>query len=125
MGTAIFETSNQPWVFLFTIYGGIVLGMLYDILDITRRFLRGRRVMAIFFDILYWIVGTAFLFALLWVACDGEFRYFDVLGFALGAALWFLGPGKFVKWAHQKIRQWAHRQWSRFRSTKLYQILYK
>ena len=125
MGTAIFETSNQPWVFLFTVYGGVVLGALYDVLDIARRLLRGRGAMIVLFDVLYWMLSTAFLFGLLWFACDGEFRYYDVLGFALGAAIWFLGPGKFVKWAHRKIRQWTHALWSRFRGTGLYKFIFK
>lgn len=125
MGTAIFETSNQPWVFLFTVYGGAVLGLLYDILDIARRSLKGRKALVVLFDILYWVVATAFTFALLWYACDGEFRYYDVLGFALGAALWFLGPGKALKWAHRKIRQGLHVLWSRFRGTGIYRFLFK
>lgn len=125
MGTTLFETSNQLWVFLFTLYGGAVLGLLYDILFIIRKFLRGKKFLTVLFDIVYWVLATAFLFLLLYYACDGEFRYYDVLGFGLGAALWFLGPGKAVKWMHMKIRQGLHALWFRFKGTALYKLIAK
>jgi spore cortex biosynthesis protein YabQ len=125
MGTSLFETSNQLWVFLFTVYGGVVLGLLYDLFSIIRRFLHGKKILVIFFDIVYWIIATVLAFALLYYACEGEFRYFHALGFALGAALWFLGPGKGVKWLHKKIRQGLHLLWSHFKGTSLYKFIFK
>ena len=102
-----------------------MLGLMYDLLEIARQFVRRRKAMAALFDALYWIVATAFAFALLYYACEGEFRYYDVLGFALGAALWLLGPGKAVKWAHRKIRQGLRALWGRFRSTGVYRFIFK
>lgn len=125
MGTTLFETSNQLWVFLFTLYGGAVLGLLYDILFIIRKFLRGKKFLTALFDILYWLLAVILIFALLYYACEGEFRYYDVLGFGLGAALWFLGPGKAVTWLHMKIRQVIRVLWSRFMNTAVYKFLFK
>jgi spore cortex biosynthesis protein YabQ len=125
MGPALFETSNQLWVFLFTVYGGVVLGLLYDLLSVIRMFLKGKHVLIVFFDILFWLVAAALSFALLYYACDGEFRYYDVLGFGLGAALWFLGPGKGLKWICNKINRGLHLVWNRFKGTVLYRFLFK
>jgi spore cortex biosynthesis protein YabQ len=125
MGPSLFETSNQLWVFLFTIYGGVVLGLLYDLFRAVGRFLKGRHVLVAFLDILYWIVATALLFALLYYACEGEFRYYDVLGFCIGAALWFLGPGKGLRWMQRKINNGIHFLMSKFKETSLYKYLSK
>lgn len=125
MGPTLFETSNQLWVFLFTIYGGVVLGLLYDLLRAVGLLLRGRRVLVAFLDILYWVLATVLLFALLWYACEGEFRYYDVLGFAIGAALWFLSPGKGLRWAQSKITSGYHFLASKFKGTALYRFIAK
>jgi spore cortex biosynthesis protein YabQ len=125
MGPSLFETSNQLWVFLFTVYGGIVLGVLYDLLDIIRKVIRARRLMTAVFDIAYWSAATALAFLLLYFACEGEFRYYDLLGFASGAALWFLGPGRAVRWAQRKAMRGLHALWSRFKTTALYKLLSK
>lgn len=125
MGPAIFDTSNQLWVFIFTMYGGICLGLLYDILYVVRVSLGAKQALTALFDIVYWVLGTALAFGLLYYACEGEFRYWDALGFALGAALWFLGPGKAVKWAQRKIACGLRTLWCKFKLTWLYQILVK
>lgn len=125
MGPAIFETSNQLWVFLFTIYGGIVLGVLYDLCYVIRVFLHGKHIMTVFFDIVYWILATALSFALLYYACEGEFRYYDALGFGIGAALWLLGPGKAVKWTQRKAMHGLHIIWSKFKGTAVYKFIFK
>jgi spore cortex biosynthesis protein YabQ len=125
MGPSLFETSNQLWVFLFTIYGGVVLGAMYDILYVIRKFLRGKRILTVLFDIVYWIVSTAMIFGLLFYACEGEFRYYDALGLALGEALWFLGPGKAVRWIQRKISAGIHFIWGRFKMTGVYKFIAK
>jgi spore cortex biosynthesis protein YabQ len=125
MGPSIFETSNQLWVFLFTIYGGAVLGALYDLLYIIRKILRGKRVLTVLFDVVYWVAATAIIFALLYYACEGEVRYYDVLGLVVGAALWFLGPGKAVGWLQRKIWQGVRFVWGRFKMTRVYRFIAK
>jgi spore cortex biosynthesis protein YabQ len=125
MSPSLFETSNQLWVFLFTVYGGVVLGALHDLLFIIRKFMRGKRALTALFDIAYWVAATALIFALLYYACEGEFRYYDALGLGLGAALWFLGPGKAVRWIQRKVGQFAHTVWERFKGTRLYRFIAK
>jgi spore cortex biosynthesis protein YabQ len=125
MGPKLFETSSQLWVFLFTVYGGVVLGALYDLLFILRKLLRAKRILTVLFDIAYWATATALIFALLYYACEGEFRYYDVVGLALGAALWFMGPGRAVRWAQRKISNGIHFIWMKFKGTVVYKFLAK
>jgi spore cortex biosynthesis protein YabQ len=125
MGPSLFETSNQLWVFLFTIYGGVVMGALYDLLYIVRKMLHGKHILTVLFDIAYWVAATALIFALLYYACEGEFRYYDALGLGLGAALWFLGPGRAVRWVQRKVGQAVHAVWVRFKLTKVYKFIAK
>jgi spore cortex biosynthesis protein YabQ len=125
MAPSIFETSNQLWVFLFTVYGGIALGLLYDVLYIVRVSLGGSRVLTALLDVAYWLIATALAFGLLYYACEGEFRYYDALGFALGAGLWFWGPGKAARWAQRKIAKGLNALWRKFKLTRIYQMIAK
>ena len=106
-------------------YGGVCLGLLYDVFYLIRVTLGYKKVLTVVLDVTYWVIGTAFAFGLLYYACEGEFRYYDALGFALGALLWFMGPGKAVRWAQRKIAHGLHLLWGKFKLTKLYQIVAK
>ena len=125
MGSALFGTSNQWWVFLFMVYGGIILGLLYDLMAAVRALLRARRALGALFDLLYWLAATAIAFTLLYLAGQGEFRVFNALGFGIGAALYFLGPGKLL----QTACKWLVRRWRvvlvRLKGTAFFRFLMK
>lgn len=125
MKPGIFETSGQLWVLLVTIYGGALLGVFFDALFITNRVLGGRRVLTAIFDALFWVVATTLCFGLLYFAHDGAFSLADALGFALGAALYFLGPGRAVRWLYLQISRALRALWKRFKGTGLYRLLSK
>lgn len=128
MGPSLFETSNQLWVFLFTIYGGALLGLLYSVLTIVRETVAGRRravrgAATVLFDILFWLLATAAAFALLWYTSEGAFHYYDVAGFGIGAALWCLGPGRAIRSLHERIVRALRAAWGRIRETSLFKLL--
>ena len=125
MEQGLFETSNQFWVLLCTIYGGVVLGVLYDSLFIMRKTLGGRKILTALFDIVFWVLATVFAFVLLYVAVDGALRFYEILGFSFGAILYFLGPGKAVRWLYRKICQGVRIVWERFKDTGIYRLLSK
>ena len=125
MKPGIFETSDQLWVLLVTIYGGVLLGVLFDALFITNRVLGGRRVLQAIFDGIFWLVATVLCFGLLYFAHDGAFSLADIMGFGLGAALYFLGPGRAVRWLYLQISRGVKALWGRFKTTGLYRLLRK
>ena len=125
MGTPLFETSNQLFVLLFTVYGGVVLGLLYDALFIIRKTLGGKKYLTALFDALFWLMAIAIAFGLLYYATEGEFKFFHLLGFAFGAMLYFLGPGKGVRWLYNKICRSLRALFSRFKATGLYKLIFK
>ncbi len=125
MKPGIFESSDQLWVLLVTVYGGVLLGVLFDALFIAGRVLGGRKVLVAVLDGIFWLAATALCFVLLYVAHDGAFRLSDALGFGLGAALYFLGPGRAVRWLYLQISKGLRALWKRFMLTRLYKLLSK
>ncbi len=125
MGPALFGTSNQGWVFLFMVYGGVVLGLLYDLVTVARRMLHIGGLWVALVDLVYWLAATAVAFGFLYLAGQGEFRLYHVLGFALGAALYALGPGRLLDAALRRLIRLWRGLLARFRQTMLYRFLSK
>lgn len=93
MGTS---TLNQSHVFLLAVYGGLTIGVLYDIIRIIRWTLGAGRVVNAVFDSLFWLISTVVMLIVLYRATSGVPRFFAFLGFALGFAVYMAGLGKLI-----------------------------
>lgn len=82
--------TSQVNVFLCTVAGGILIGIIYDFFRVLRKFFRTGSVAAFFEDIIFWIVVSLVLFFTLYISNDGEVRFYIFVGAAIGAALYFL-----------------------------------
>ncbi|MDD4796465.1 MAG: spore cortex biosynthesis protein YabQ [Eubacteriales bacterium] len=100
----LFATSLQRWVFLYMVYGGIVLGFFYDVLRILRRTLHTGPWLNAVFDLIFWVVGAAFVFGVHLWACHGEVRYYTLLGLAAGAAFYMLGMSRLIMAGYEAVR---------------------
>jgi len=85
------STLNQPYIFLATVYGGIVLGLLYDIYRGIRIAFKRKKAVTIFFDILFSLSALVITVGVLYIVNSGEFRFYTFVGFALGFALYMVG----------------------------------
>ncbi len=93
----LFETLGQLRVFLWLMAAGALAGAWYAVTAGARLLLRAGVVLGLCADLAFGL-GAAALFCLaLYTANYGELRLYEVLGFALGFALFAGGaypPGK-------------------------------
>ncbi|MCT4604625.1 MAG: spore cortex biosynthesis protein YabQ [Marinisporobacter sp.] len=80
--------SKQAYVFLATLYGGILIGFIYDLYRILRCIFKPKKIATIIEDLIFWIViGIASAWVLLF-SNDGKLRFYTFLGFVIGAILY-------------------------------------
>lgn len=79
---------SEAYIFFTTLYGGIIIGFLYDIYRIFRYFFRPKRVAAFIEDLIFWIVVAIIALFILISSNWGELRGYVFLSFILGAVLY-------------------------------------
>ena len=99
------ETAGaQSMIFLVTLYGGILVGIAYDIYrGIRKAFKKGKWITAIL-DTLFIITLGVIVVFVLFTANQGELRLFTFIGFALGFALYMAGLSPFITYLAKKIK---------------------
>lgn len=85
MGSSV---ESQAYVFLATLYGGILIGFIYDIYRIFRYFFRPKKVATFIEDLIFWIIVSITALLILIFSNWGEVRGYVFLGFISGALLY-------------------------------------
>lgn len=88
--------SEQIYVFLATLYGGIVIGFIYDLYRIFRCIFRPNKIATIIEDFIFWIVISIAAVTVLLFSNEGQIRFYIFLGFMIGAFLYNRVLSKFV-----------------------------
>ena len=92
------SVEQQTIMFLVSIFGGIVIRFVYDIFKAIRYILKNNKQVTYISDILFWVFAAILAFYFLNISCNGEVRSFLILGFIIGASLYYFIIGdKFVK----------------------------
>ncbi|WP_129595707.1 spore cortex biosynthesis protein YabQ [Anaerophilus nitritogenes] len=95
--------SEQIYVFLATLYGGIIIGFIYDLYRIFRGVFKPKKIATMIEDFIFWmLIGMAAVFVLLF-SNDGQIRLYTFLGFVLGATLYYKILSGFVIYLLVKI----------------------
>lgn len=80
--------ASQFLLFFYTILTGMLAGIIYDFYAGVGYLLRLRKIAVHVGDIIYWLVLTVVVYALLWYYNQGEVRFFVLLGLGIGAGLY-------------------------------------
>ena len=100
-------TVSQPYIFVIMLYGGMLVGLAYDIYRCIRRAAnRGKWFTAVFDTLFILTLGLIVIF-ILYSANQGELRLFTFIGFALGFALYMAGISPMITHLAKKIRERA------------------
>ncbi len=86
----------QSYIFLTSIYGGLLIGTVYDLYKVFRYFLKPKKIATLIEDILFWIVITIIVFSVLIKSTWGELRGYIFVGLFIGAFLYFKLISKIV-----------------------------
>jgi len=80
--------ASQFMLFFYTILTGVLVGIIYDFYAGIGYVWRLRKIAVHVGDILFWLVLTVVVYALLWYYNQGEVRFFVLLGLGIGAWLY-------------------------------------
>ena len=94
---------QQSYIFMATVYGGIITGVLYDVYRMLRRLLKAGRIVTALFDVLFVLCALAVVVAVLYTVNSGELRVYTFLGFVLGFFIYILGISYFLHFIFKKI----------------------
>ncbi|NLC19960.1 MAG: spore cortex biosynthesis protein YabQ [Clostridiales bacterium] len=86
----LMSTANQAYVFLSTVYTGMILGLIYDLNRTIRRIFKPGRWLVGVLDLLFWLIAAAIVFTVLYFANNGEIRLYNFIGLAIGWSLYLL-----------------------------------
>lgn len=79
----------QSYIFLTSIYGGLLVGLVYDLYKVFRYFLKPKKIATIIEDVLFWFVITIIVFTVLIKSTWGELRGYIFIGLFMGVFLYF------------------------------------
>lgn len=78
----------QSFVFMFTVYAGIVIGILYDIYRVLKGSRRGERFITSIWDILFLMAAMLVVLWALFSSNYGDIRAYVFVGFIVGFFLY-------------------------------------
>ncbi|MBS4537584.1 spore cortex biosynthesis protein YabQ [Clostridium sp. D2Q-11] len=80
--------SNQFHVFLTTLYGGLIIGFIYDLYRIFRYYCQPKKVATFIEDTIFWIIISITTLVLLFYSNWAQLRWYIFLGFIIGFFLY-------------------------------------
>ena len=88
--------GNQSYLFMVFTIVGIVIGIVFDIFRISRKTLKTNDIITSIEDISFWIITGIIIIYSMYVFCDGELRFFMIIGIILGMIMYLLTLSKYV-----------------------------
>lgn len=99
-------TVSQPFIFLLMLYGGMLVGVAYDIYRCFRVLMKKGRWITALLDTLFIITLGVIVIFVMYSANLGELRLFTFIGFTVGFALYMAGISPFIIFVGRKISSW-------------------
>ncbi|MBU5439295.1 spore cortex biosynthesis protein YabQ [Tissierella sp. MSJ-40] len=96
----------EAYIFLTSIYGGLIGGLVYDIYRVMRYYSKPKKLGTFIEDFLFWI-GMALIFFYVLIKSNwGEIRGYIILGFILGSFVYIKILSKVVYSILIKVCKW-------------------
>lgn len=87
---------NQASVLLDSVFIGMVIMAMYDVLRLFRRIFKHKRFLRDFEDFIFWIIGGFIVFSLVYSRNSGNIRWFIIGGVVFGAYIYYISFGSFL-----------------------------
>ena len=88
--------TKELGAFYATIYGGIAIGLLFDIYRSFRHNFKIVKKLSLVFDALFWIITTLITFITVNTVQNFNLRYYHIVALIIGFFLYHFTIGKFV-----------------------------
>lgn len=80
--------KSQIYIFITSIYGGLVWGLLYDLYRVIRCYLKPKGISNALEDLLFWMGMSVLFFYIVYKSNWGQLRAYIFLGFSLGGIIY-------------------------------------
>ena len=87
---------NQTYLFMVFSLVGIIIGILFDIFRILRKTFKTKDFITYIEDITFWVITGIIILVAMYVFCDGQLRFFMILGIVLGTILYMVTFSRYV-----------------------------
>ena len=88
--------GNQAYIFMAFSIVGVTIGILFDIFRIIRKTIKTNDFFTYIEDVLFWILTVIIIIFSMYYFCDGELRFFMVIGIVLGTIIYLLTISRYV-----------------------------
>lgn len=88
--------NNQGYLFIIFTLDGILIGILFDFFRILRKSFKTKDFVTYIEDICFWVITGIIILYSMCVFCDGELRFFMVLGLLTGIIIYMFTMSKYV-----------------------------
>ena len=90
------SVSNQAYIFLCSILGGILIAFIYDAFRVARKAVKTGSIVTHLEDFIFWIIVAVIMFGVVYYSNEGEIRGYIFIGTVLGVVLYVLLLSRFV-----------------------------
>lgn len=87
---------SQEYMLAVSVMGGMFLGFIWDIYRLLRHYIKLKSAGTAIGDIVYWILSIYIGIQLIFDLSYGNVRFFILMGFMLGALLYFYGISRYI-----------------------------
>lgn len=88
--------ENQSYLFMVFTIVGMCIGVLFDIFRILRKTIKTKDFVTYIEDILFWILTGLIIIISMYKFCDGELRFFMIIGLILGTIIYLLTISEYI-----------------------------
>ena len=88
--------SNQANLFIIFSLVGVIIGLLFDTFRILRKVYSTNDILTCIEDILFWILTGIIIIYSMYRFCDGELRFFMILGIIFGTIIYLLTISRYI-----------------------------
>ena len=88
--------GNQAYIFMAFSIVGVAIGLLFDIFRILRKTIKTNDIVTYLEDILFWILTGIIIVFSMYYFCDGQLRFFMVIGIIQGTVIYILTISRYV-----------------------------
>lgn len=96
---------RQTYLFLLSFLAGLFSGFVFDVFRIKRRFVKTSDVFVYMEDIIYWLIISAELFALMYYSNESEIRSYVLFGIFIGVVIYGFIFSKYVFFYLMKVME--------------------
>lgn len=93
----MYSVAQEVYILLVTIYGGVLIGFIYDLYKIFRNIFNPKKIATIIQDFLFWTIISVVAFYVLIFSNQGDLRFYNFIGFIIGALVYHYLVSKHVR----------------------------